>query len=81
MSFVFDLLGNEFSEDDLFGEILASDDDPGAGRAGGKNGEKKKDGCECKSPTLCLQKAETQGWGILEPFPMTVAPPFAVFKG
>ncbi len=26
MSFVFDLLGNEFSEDDLLGEVLASDD-------------------------------------------------------
>jgi hypothetical protein len=36
MSFVFDLLGKEFSEDDLFSKVLASDDDPGAGGAGGK---------------------------------------------
>jgi hypothetical protein len=39
MSFAFDLLGDKFSEDDLLGEVLASDDDAGvigAGRAGWK---------------------------------------------
>ncbi len=27
MSFVFDLLGDDFAEDELFGEILGADDD------------------------------------------------------
>ena len=27
MSFVFDLLGDEFSEDELLGEVLGADDD------------------------------------------------------
>lgn len=39
MSSIFDLLGNEFSEDDLLGEILASDDDTWAMGARGE-------GCE-----------------------------------
>jgi hypothetical protein len=83
MSSVFDLLGDEFSKDDLLCEILASDDDAGAGRAGGKKDKDKdkQDDFEIKSRTLCLQRTETQGWGTLETFRMTVAPPFAVFKG
>jgi hypothetical protein len=36
MSFIFDLLGDEFAEDDLFSKVLASNDDAGARRAGGK---------------------------------------------
>src|SRR6266498_1662344 len=46
MSFVFDLLGDEFSEDDLLGEVLASDDDAGSVRTGGEKGgrEEKCDG-------------------------------------
>src|SRR6266851_4183879 len=43
MSFVFDLLGDEFSEDDLLGEVLASDNDVGMGGAGGENVECEQD--------------------------------------
>ena len=43
MSFVFDLLGDEFSEDDLLGEVLATDDDAGAVRTAGEKGECERD--------------------------------------
>ena len=36
MSFVFDLLRDEFTEDDLFGEIFAADDDAVAVGATGR---------------------------------------------
>ena len=40
MSFVFDLLGNDFAEDELFGEILGADDDAILARRAAR-GEKK----------------------------------------
>src|SRR6185437_12011933 len=39
MSFVFDLLRNELSKDDLLGKVLASDDNVRMGSAGGKKRE------------------------------------------
>ena len=41
MSFIFDLLRDEFPEDDLFGEVLASHDDRRVGVARGERDDRK----------------------------------------
>ena len=42
MGFVFDLLGDDFAEDELFGEILGADDDAvGARRSAGGEEEQR----------------------------------------
>ena len=44
MSFVFDLLGDDFAEDELFGEIFGADDDAvGARRAAGSEQQRRRE--------------------------------------
>ena len=68
MSLVFDLLRDEFAEDDLLGEVLASDDNAGLAGAGGEE-QSENDNNQHKSPTLpqaqgrlvSLPRTERQG--------------------
>ena len=57
MSFVFDLLGDDFTEDELFGEIFGADDNTvGAGRTAGAKqrdeGEAEMARAKCMAPSL-----------------------------
>ena len=53
MSLVFDLLGDDFTEDELLGEIFGADDDAvGAGRAAG--GEQATQRSELRRAEICV---------------------------
>ena len=65
MSLIFDLLGDQFSEDDLLGEVLASHDDVGLARARRKKQGGNKNDENVKDPARSRQLAARQGRGTL----------------
>src|SRR6266478_8930327 len=57
MSFVFDLLGDDFTEDELFGEIFGADDDAvSARRTAGR--EKEQRGKRASQPSQRARRAD-----------------------
>jgi len=65
MSFIFDLLGDELSENDLLGEVLASDHDAGLVGATGEQKNSGDNDSEVKDPALSRQRTARQGRGTL----------------
>src|SRR5206468_1924484 len=65
MSFIFNLLCDQFAKDDLLGEVLAADDDAGLARATGKKQGRDENDENVKGPALSRQRAPRQGRGTL----------------
>src|SRR5581483_439577 len=63
MSFVFDLLGNEFAQDDLLGEVLAADDDAILLRAACQESDCCCEDDKVKDPALSRPKTARQERG------------------
>lgn len=63
MSLVFDLLRDEFSEDDLLGEVFAADDDAVAMGASGGHYENEQNKDKFNNPALSREKTARRGRG------------------
>ena len=76
MSFVFDLLRDEFAEDDLFCEILAADDDAVVVGTGGRKKENRENEDNFKDPALSRRRTVRQGRGthVVLHFRMSICP-------
>src|SRR5579884_3801377 len=61
MSFVFDLLGDQFAQDDLLGEIFAADDNAIGMSAAGQETDRYCEGDKVKTPALSRQTPASQG--------------------